>query len=83
MADLRERYKELKGQVAKQQVDMGGTTAAQQENIQVALCLRWSSAWHPCMGASRAAPRAVPSGPLRKGLHSSCRPTLSNVCAAP
>ena len=37
MADLKDQYKNLKSDVAQQQKDMGGTTAAQQENIQVRL----------------------------------------------
>ena len=35
MVELKDRYKDLKSTVARQQKDMGGTTAAQQENIQV------------------------------------------------
>ena len=35
MMELKDHYKDLKFTVAKQQKDMGGSTAAQQENIQV------------------------------------------------
>lgn len=35
VADMRERYKGLKAKVVQQEKDMGGTTAAQHENIQV------------------------------------------------
>ena len=35
MMELKDRYKDLKTTVAQQQKDMGGSTAAQQENIQV------------------------------------------------
>ena len=48
MVELKDRYKDLKSTVARQQKDMGGTTAAQQENIQVR---RVQGTVQPDMGA--------------------------------